>query len=203
MPRSLRVQKDYIEKVKSAVKRNNYPRQRDLAEDLEISLATLSNFLNGKRVDYLNFTEICLRLGLEWQAIAVFDENSDEQDSSEEPELLCSDFYVERVPNEAQCYEAILKPGALIRLKAPQQMGKTMLIERVLFQAREQGYQTLTLSFELADSTIFSDLRQFLRWFCASVGQSLGLPNKLDEYWDDIFGCTAFSRLVRYNNSNE
>jgi transcriptional regulator with XRE-family HTH domain len=191
MPRSLRVQTDYIEKVKIAVKRNGYPRQKDLAEDLNISLATLSNFLNGRPVDNLNFIEICRRIEQDWQAIAVLDENSDEQDSSEEPELLCSDFYVERVPNEAQCYEAILKPGALIRLKAPQQMGKTMLIKRVLFQAREQGYQTLTLSFELADSTIFSDLRQFLRWFCASVGQSLGLPNKLDEYWDDIFGCNT------------
>jgi hypothetical protein len=70
-------------------------------------------------------------------------------------------------------------------------MGKTLLIERVLSQAREQDYQTLTLSFELADSTIFCDLRQFSRWFCASAGQGLGLPNKLDEYWDDIFGCNT------------
>jgi transcriptional regulator with XRE-family HTH domain len=193
MPRSLKVHPEYINQVKSAVKRNGYPRQKDLAEDLEISLATVNNFLNGKAVDYLNFIEICQRLAQNWQTIAEFDEALDKQNSIEEQEILSSDFYVERVPYESQCYEAILKPGALIRLKAPQQMGKTLLMERVLGQARAQGYQTLTLSLELADSTVFSDLRQFSRWFCASVGQRLGLPNKLDEYWDDIFGCNSNS----------
>lgn len=110
---------------------------------------------------------------------------------SDQVALESAFYYIERVPYESQCYQEILKPGALIRLKAPQQMGKTLLIERVLSQAREQSYQTLTLSFELADSTVFTDLRQFSRWFCASVGQNLGLPNKLDDYWDDIFGCNS------------
>jgi DNA-binding Xre family transcriptional regulator len=193
MPRSLKVHPEYINQVKSAVKRNGYPRQKDLAEDLEISLATINNFLNGKPVDYLNFLEICRRLEQNWQTIAELDDAFDKHDNLEEQEILASDFYIERSPYEAQCYEAILKPGALIRLKAPQQMGKTLLMERVLRQARAQGYQTLTLSFELADSTVFSDLRQFSRWFCASVGQKLGLPNKLDDYWDDIFGCNSNS----------
>ena len=57
--RSLKVQKDYIDKVKSAVRRNGYPRQKDLAEDLGFALATVNNFLNGKPVDNLNFKEIC------------------------------------------------------------------------------------------------------------------------------------------------
>lgn len=191
MPRSLRVHPEYVNQVKSAVRRNGYPRQRDLAEDLQISLDTVNKFLNGKAVDYLNFLEICQRLAQDWQTIAELDEASDKQERTEEQELLSSDFYVERVPYESQCYQEILKPGALIRIKAPQQMGKTMLIERVLSQARTQGYQTLTLSFDLADSTVFTDLRQFSRWFCASVGHNLGVPNKLDEFWDDIFGCNT------------
>lgn len=190
--RSLKVHQDHIEKVKSAVKRNGYPRQKDLAEDLNLALATVNNFLNGKPVDYLNFIEIGRKLGLDWKAIADLEDDSAEQESPEElQEQHSLDFYVERVPYECQCHEAISKPGALIRIKAPQQMGKTWLLERLLGQAREQGYKTLTLSFELADSTVFSDLRQFSRWFCASVGHNLGLPNHLDEYWDDIFGCNS------------
>lgn len=105
--------------------------------------------------------------------------------------ILDSGFYVERVPYEAQCYQEILKPGALVRIKAPQQMGKTWLLERVLDRARTQGYRTVTLSFALADSTVFTDLRQFSQWFCARVGKHLGLPNKLDFYWDDVFGCNS------------
>lgn len=110
-------------------------------------------------------------------------------------DILTSAFYLKREPHESQCYEAILKPGALIRVKAPQQMGKTWLMERVLNQAREQGYRTQTLSFELADSTVFSDLRKFFQWFCASTGESLGLENKLTDFWDDMFGCNKNSTV--------
>lgn len=191
MARSLRVHKDYTKKVKSAVKLNGFARQTDLAEELNLSRATVSNFLNGRPVDYLNFIEICRKLGLDWQAIAQFEDDVEEQDNEEKQEQPVSHFYIERVPYEAQCYQEILKPGTLIRIKAPEQMGKTTLLARVLSQARNQGYQALTISFELADSTVFTDLRQFSRWFCASVGQGLGLPNKLAEYWDDIFGCNS------------
>ena len=48
------------------------------------------------------------------------------------PVPSASAFYVERPPIEFQCYEAILQPGALIRIKAPQQMGKTLLGEKLL-----------------------------------------------------------------------
>ncbi|MGQ4647843.1 AAA-like domain-containing protein [Lyngbya aestuarii] len=111
--------------------------------------------------------------------------------SQPNPQYLESSFYVERVPHQQNCYKALLQPGALIRIKAPQQMGKQLMIERVVAQVRTQGYSTLTLSFELADNTVFTDLRQFSRWLCARVGQDLGLANQLDEYWDDIFGCNS------------
>jgi transcriptional regulator with XRE-family HTH domain len=192
MPRSLKVKPEYVNQVKSAVKRNGFPRQRDLAEALEFSLATVNNFLNGKPVDYLNFLELCKYLAQDWQEIADFDDAPEQTNSAEqEQEQLTPEFYIERVPYESQCYEAILKPGVLVRLKAPHQTGKTLLMERVLDRARTRGYQTLTLNFQLADSTVFTDLRQFLQWFCARVAQGLGLSNQLNDYWDDIFGCNS------------
>ncbi|BAZ10916.1 TIR protein [Calothrix sp. NIES-4071] len=119
-----------------------------------------------------------------------------------EPELpegqvdLASAFYVERPPNEERCYEAIVKPGSLIRIKAPRQMGKTSLMARILHHASQKGYLTVPLSFQLADGKVFADLDQFLRWFCASIGRRLRLPNKLVDFWDEIFGskdnCTAY-----------
>lgn len=109
---------------------------------------------------------------------------------------LNSPFYVERPPIERLGYETILQPGALIRIKAPKQMGKTSLMARILYSARTQGYKTVTLSFQLADATVFSNLTRFLQWFCAIVSRSLGVPNQLAEYWDDIFGsnynCTDY-----------
>ncbi|MBD2340054.1 AAA-like domain-containing protein [Calothrix sp. FACHB-156] len=119
-----------------------------------------------------------------------------------EPELpegqvdLASEFYIERPPIESRCYEAILKPGSLIRIKAPRQMGKTSLMARILHHASQQGCLTVPLSFQLADGKVFADLDKFLLWFCASVGRRLRIPNKLGDYWDDIFGskdnCTAY-----------
>ncbi|MBD2232505.1 AAA-like domain-containing protein [Phormidium tenue] len=119
-----------------------------------------------------------------------------------EPELpggqvdLASPFYIERPNIDSRCFEAIVKPGALIRVKAPRQMGKTSLMARTLHHAEMQGCLKVPLSFQIADGKIFTDLDQFLKWFCASVGRRLRLPNKLSDYWDDFFGskdnCTAY-----------
>ncbi|HEY9596358.1 MAG TPA: AAA-like domain-containing protein [Cyanophyceae cyanobacterium] len=109
---------------------------------------------------------------------------------------LDSLYYIERPPIEMLCYETIVQPGALIRLKAPRQMGKTSLMARILQHARGQGLKTVTLSFQLADASVFTDLTRFLQWFCAIVTRKLGLPNQVNEYWDDIFGgnynCTEY-----------
>ncbi|MBD2081160.1 AAA-like domain-containing protein [Leptolyngbya sp. FACHB-17] len=107
-----------------------------------------------------------------------------------------SPFYVYRPPIEALCYEALMQPGALVRVKAPRQMGKTSLVSRVLTQLREQHYHTAIISLQLADASVLTDLRRFLQWFCAIVSQNFGLHNHLDRHWDDLFGnsynCTNY-----------
>ncbi|MGI2904522.1 AAA-like domain-containing protein [Tolypothrix sp. VBCCA 56010] len=130
-----------------------------------------------------------------------------------EPELpegqvdLASTFYVERPPIESDCYKEILKLGALIRIKAARQMGKTSIMARILHYARQQGYSTVQLSFQLADSKVFTDLDEFLRWFCASVGRRLGLPNRLAEHWDKMFGskenCTSYFEQYLLSSINQ
>ena len=100
---------------------------------------------------------------------------------------LESAFYVDRPPIEAQCYQEIVHPGALIRIKAPKQMGKTSLTARILDQAREQGCRTTHLSFQRASSEVLSNIDKLMHWFCLCVSQGLHLPNQLDKYWDDIF----------------
>jgi serine/threonine-protein kinase len=111
-----------------------------------------------------------------------------------EPELpggqvdVASQFYVERPPIEERCYQTIVQPSALIRIKAPRQMGKTSLMARILHHGARQGYCTVPLTFQLVDKGVFANLDKFLKWFCAYVGRELHLPNQLDDYWDEIFG---------------
>ena len=109
---------------------------------------------------------------------------------------LSSPLYLERQPIESQCYEGILQPGALIRIKASKQMGKTSLMTRIVNHARQQGCHIVTINLELANVEVLSDVDRFLKWFCAMVGKALRLPNQIDTYWDDICGssynCTDY-----------
>ena len=85
MGRSLRVAQEYIQKVKSALRRNGYPSQKAFATEIGLSLSTVKNFLSGKPVDYINFVEISEKLGLDWQEIAGKEseaqQNNDREDS--------------------------------------------------------------------------------------------------------------------------
>jgi AAA-like domain len=110
---------------------------------------------------------------------------------------LDSPFYVERFGIDSLCYETIVKPGSLIRIKAPKLMGKTSLMTRILAHAANHNYQTVYLDFSSVERTILTDLDKFLRWLCSSIGRQLKLENKLKDYWDtEILGsngnCTAY-----------
>jgi len=112
--------------------------------------------------------------------------NPAEQVELEEPEgqvPLESALYIERPPIETRCYEAIVKPGALIRIKAPRQMGKSSLMLRILNHGIEQGYQTASLNFQLIDRDSLSSLDLFLQWFCSSITNELNLEDKLADFW--------------------
>ena len=109
-----------------------------------------------------------------------------EQTVLEEPEGqvgLDSPFYVGRPPVEADCYEAIVKPGALIRIKAPRQMGKSSLMSRILHYGSNQKHKAVTLYLQEANKEIFRDLDKFLKWFCASITSELEFDEKLEVYW--------------------
>jgi len=118
-----------------------------------------------------------------------------------EPELpegqvdLQSQFYVERHPIERDCYSAISKPGGLIRIKAPRQMGKTSLLARVLFHAKTRGHRTAALSFQLADAEVFNSLEAFCGWLCSATAWKLGIKDDFRRFSSlsgSIIRCTAF-----------
>lgn len=106
-----------------------------------------------------------------------------------EPPSTEPDFslYIQRPAIEDTCNQTIEGAGGLLRIKAPQHMGKTTLLTRLLWNATQQGYQTVCLSFQLADRAVFSDFNTFLKWFCAVVSRELGVNNSVDQMWQDIF----------------
>ncbi len=117
---------------------------------------------------------------------------------------LGSPFYVERPPTETDCYEEIVKPGSLIRIKAPRQMGKTSLMSRILEHARQNGQETLSLNFQSIDTHLLSNLDSFLQWFCANISDELDLDDQLEKYWQGVLGskkkCSKYLRKYLLKN---
>ena len=107
-----------------------------------------------------------------------------------------SPFYLYRNPIEALFAKEILQPGALIRIRAPRQFGKTSLVAQGLSQAEDQGFRTAVFSLQLLDKGVLSNLEKFLQCLCLIVGKSIGLPSRLDDLWNPLFGsnysCTDY-----------
>lgn len=89
---------------------------------------------------------------------------------------------------EAACYEAILQPGSLVRIKGAKQTGKTSLLVRLLHQVAQQQYDVALLRLQALEPATLQDVDALLQWFCQQVTLSLQLPNYLNDYWDDLFG---------------
>jgi hypothetical protein len=113
------------------------------------------------------------------------------------PLMLDSCFYIARPPIEAQCAREIRKPGALIRIRAPQRMGKTSLVQRLIAEATTIDYHTVRLNLRQAEASCLTDLDTFLCWFCTNLCLKLKLPLRLDQAWNrsrlgSLVSCTTY-----------
>ncbi|GBE74800.1 hypothetical protein myaer87_20270 [Microcystis aeruginosa NIES-87] len=89
-------------------------------------------------------------------------------------------IYIERPPIEETCRQAIQNPGGLIRIKAPQKMGKTLLLRKTLDYARSLGYRTARIDFSEwgLNNPIFDDYEQFQKSLCIEISKCLQIEDK-------------------------
>ncbi|BAY42389.1 hypothetical protein NIES2111_68120 (plasmid) [Nostoc sp. NIES-2111] len=97
-------------------------------------------------------------------------------------------FYVERPPIEERCYLEILKPGCLLRIKAPWQTGKTELMSRLIHYIEKKGYRTAALNLRDATQEDFTNLDKFLQWFCTILADRFALTTSVEEHWRKSIG---------------
>lgn len=157
-----------------------------ISQDVAPKLWKLLSDALGEKVKKSNFKQVLERHWQQQSTLSNRQVSPSVAIAPPTPESAVPDSYVEQPAIASICYETLLQPGALVRIKAPKLMGKTLLVTRILAQLATQGYRTVNLSFELADrKTHFTNLDKFLRWFCINLSRELGLPNELDEYWDE------------------
>jgi hypothetical protein len=149
-----------------------------------------------KQVTGEEFKEIVPNPSPPWQAPKHPPKSVALLDVPDGPVPLDSAFYVDRPPIESRSCQTITQAGALIRIKAPRQMGKTSLLDRIVDRAVKEGYRTVRLNLLQAEGAVFTSLDKFLRWFCACVSHKLQLPSQLGDYWDEdrgsIVNCTTY-----------
>ena len=89
-------------------------------------------------------------------------------------------IYIERPPIEETCRQAIQNPGGLIRIKAPQKMGKTLLLRKTLDYARSLEYRTARIDFSEwgLNNPIFDDYEQFQKSLCIEISKCLQMEDE-------------------------
>lgn len=99
------------------------------------------------------------------------------------PTPMDSPIYIERYNVESLCKEKISNPGELLRIRAPQKMGKTLLLRYLLDYVRQQGYRTAKLDLQLADSNNLTCVNTFMQWLCEEIFNNLDPQPNPEEYW--------------------
>uniref|UniRef100_A0A8J6ZI57 PD40 domain-containing protein n=1 Tax=Desmonostoc muscorum LEGE 12446 TaxID=1828758 RepID=A0A8J6ZI57_DESMC len=203
MSRSLKVRLDYVEKVKLALKRNGYPSQKSFAQELGLALATVNKFFTGKGIDYANFQEICLKLALDWQAIADLGDATPQEPVSVKSELKLvnthrdwgeaidvSAFYGRTVELATLQQWIIGDRARLVALLGMGGIGKTALGVKLAQQIQEQFEFLIWRSLRNAPPVkdILADLILFL-----SNQQEINLPESING---------KLSRLLTYLRSS-
>lgn len=95
-------------------------------------------------------------------------------------------IYIERPHLERLCYESIQKSPCLLRIAAPQQMGKTMLINYITSYAeRELNYKTIKIDFRDPMLPTVSNNNNFLSLLCLKLSEILRC--KIDQHDESNF----------------
>ena len=95
-------------------------------------------------------------------------------------------IYIERPNLERLCYESIQKSPCLLRIAAPQQMGKTMLINYITSYAeRELNYKTIKIDFRDPMLPTVSNNNNFLSLLCLKLSEILS--RRIDQHDESNF----------------
>jgi DNA-binding Xre family transcriptional regulator len=141
MPRSVKIHPDRKQQVISAIERNGFLTQGDLAANLGIVLSTVSNFINSKSVYISTFEQICEKLNLDKREI-LKPINSD-SDTSPEDSTSPQGFYVYdnawvgREKLVAELSQKLRGSCRLLLILGLTGIGKTALAERLAVQLQD------------------------------------------------------------------
>ena len=129
--------------------------------------------------------DLCIRFKPDWVAPEVQEKFIARKPISTVPHStlpIDSPLYIDRGIAEKRAKAIIQNPGALLRIRAPKQTGKTSLVHRILAHSHSLGYRSVTLNLNRIDEENLESSDRFLRYFCHSVSTHLGLEPNLNHW---------------------
>jgi AAA-like domain/CHAT domain len=97
-----------------------------------------------------------------------------------------SGIYVGHPNIEDKCYQTILRPASLLRVRGPQLMGRTQILNRVIkrVRANRSDYRIAVINFRSRlGQEAFSTPDKFFQAFCVCISDLLRLSTDPNEYW--------------------
>ncbi len=141
MPRSVKIHPDRKQQVISAIERNGFLTQGDLAANLGIVLSTVSNFINSRSVSISTFEQICEKLNLDKQEIRKpinSDSDTSPKDSTSPQGFYAyDDAWVGREKLVAELSQKLHGSCRLLLILGLTGIGKTALAERLAVQLQD------------------------------------------------------------------
>ncbi len=120
--------------------------------------------------------------------------------------------YVERPPNEQNCYELIEEPGNLIYVHGPDKIGKTSFLQKILQHAIiNKKYHTIYLNLggfsdQLLNDQALDKEKFFYTWFCNELSREFektSLQKSRFNNWDETVSesqkCTNYLHYILKN----
>ena len=88
-------------------------------------------------------------------------------------EVLDSPFYIQRDDIDNRCQDLIDREGCLIRIKAPKQMGKTSLINRLVDRGEKEGNYIVYYDFSFVDLNTLNNIDSFFYSLSSFIAEEL------------------------------
>ncbi|NJL22910.1 MAG: ATP-binding protein [Leptolyngbyaceae cyanobacterium SM1_3_5] len=178
MPRSVHVHPDYRIDVATALERNGFLTQGDLAAHLEIALCTVSNFCRGVNVSIAKFEAICEALTLDKKQIiqpksvqSSVDTSTSSSTTTDPIEFFAYDrAWVGRSTLISNLSDRLQTSCRILFLTGMAGIGKTALAERLMIEFQERSI-LLRENFDSQEQAI--DFGSVAARLLESVGRSL------------------------------
>lgn len=111
-------------------------------------------------------------------------------------EIYTNSIFEERTSRLLErCYQEVEKPGSLLRIKAPWQMGKTTLLSKIVDRFQKKNYKTVFLNLRLFNEQNSDDLEAFLKSFCFLVTKELNIEQNVNDRWNEEMGISLPSQI--------